>query len=178
MPEFLFYFSGLVKLLPQKMTLPLNFFSQATFLPPALAPSFPSFSFSFIFLGFFWDLIGSLKLERGSPFKNQNSQIGVIAMWNWQNCQTGEIAKWTWEKAEVNVAKYPSEGYSIAEPFHNENFVFLFLFLLVHGGHVGVAKSGQPPCPKRKGKEKQKLKKRKSSILSCFTCGSGLGFRV
>jgi hypothetical protein len=66
------------------------------------------------------------------------------------------LAKWTWGKGEVNVAKYPSKGYSLAEPFHNENFVFFNFFLLVHGGHVGVAKSGQHPRPKRKGKEKKK----------------------
>jgi hypothetical protein len=61
----------------------------------------------------------------------------------------------------VNVAKYPSKGYSIAEPFHNENFVFLNFFLLVHGGHVGWPKVVSPLAQKEKEKKRKRKGKEK-----------------
>lgn len=88
------------------------------------------------------------------------------------------MAKWTREKGEVNVAKYPSKGYSIAEPFHNENFVFLNFFFWCMEDMLVWPKVVSTLAQKEKGKEKQKPKKRKSSTLSCFTCDFGLGFRV
>jgi hypothetical protein len=79
-------------------------------------------------------------------------------MWTWQNCQTGEIAKCTWEKGEVNVAKYPSKGYSIAEPFHNENFVFLFTFSFGAWRTCWCGQKWSPHSPKKKRKRKAKQK--------------------
>lgn len=88
------------------------------------------------------------------------------------------MAKWTWEKGEVKVAKYPSKGYSIAEPFHNENFVFLNFFFWCMEDMLVWPKVVSTLAQKEKQKKSKNQRKEKSSTLSCFTCGSGLGFRV
>ncbi len=71
------------------------------------------------------------------------------------------MAKWTREKGEVNVAKYPSKGYSIAEPFHNENFDFLNFFFWCMEDMLVWPKVVSPLAQKEKEKKAKTKEKKK-----------------
>jgi hypothetical protein len=71
------------------------------------------------------------------------------------------LAKWTQEKGEVNVAKCPSKGYSIAEPFHNENFVFLNFFFWCMEDILVWPKVVSPLTQKEKEKKSKNQRKEK-----------------